>query len=769
MIPEGFITQLLDRADIVDVIGRAVPLKKAGRNYQACCPFHKEKTPSFSVSPDKQIYKCFGCGAAGNAIGFIKEYEGLEFPDAVRRLAGMYQMVVPEDNTPRRREAQQKVKTLTEYMDDAATFYRGELLGTPRVMQYVRDRRLTDETCERFRLGYSPDEWHALQAVFGEKYSAPELKECGLVNEKGSRRYDAYRGRLMFPIRNPKGQVIGFGARTLNGDEQPKYLNSPETSIYHKGRELYGLYEGRDAIRHKGRAIVCEGYMDVIQLSQAGFEESVAALGTSITPEHVQKLFKLSDRVYFSFDGDTAGRKAAVRALEATLPVITDTQMAGFILLPPEHDPDSLIKEKGAPAFEEAIQSSLRLTTFMMECLTRDKDLSFAEERAQVVANGKPWARAMAKAPILRLSLIKAIAEVARLEPDAIEREYGLAQASSAQAVVASMRQRQRERFGGFTRPNATLARTTVVKDLRRRLLQCLLVYPQLCEEFDERIRETFLTSEHPLSLAIKEVWRTALNERGRLARASAATVLQALEGSVYFTDYEVLLNEELQTETTLSAARLELKSTFLELELEHVKDQIKTLVAAPVLDAAQFQRMNKRRQDLMTLLAQSKTEECDFRTAEISQSQVTKERETKPMKLDRNPAVRALQEYLLQGGAAGARLRANDEAAQEEAPTPEPTPERPRDVIRAALSVVESAKPQPVSAPAEDPFESLTTEPDAAWSAPEMDSEAYLATLDGLDDQLPDDAYGALAVDWADDVEVGMEPDLSLYDGIDR
>ena len=351
MIPEGFITNLLDRADIGDVIGRYVPLKKAGRNLMACCPFHKEKTPSFSVSPSKQIYKCFGCGASGNAIGFLMAYEGLEFPDAVRKLASFYGLEVPEDRSPAQARAREKQRTLTDYMSEAAKFYTEKLRGADRVIRYLKERAISGETAQKFALGYSPDEWHALKDVFKEKYDEVALQDCGLVNVKNDRRYDAFRGRLMFPIRNVKGQVIGFGARTLNGDEQPKYLNSPETPIYHKGSELYGLYEAREAIHKKGRAIVCEGYMDVIQLSQAGFTEAVAALGTSITSEHVHKLFKLADSVYFSFDGDGAGRKAAKRALESTLSVITDVQKAGFIILPPEHDPDSLIKAEGAHAY----------------------------------------------------------------------------------------------------------------------------------------------------------------------------------------------------------------------------------------------------------------------------------------------------------------------------------------------------------------------------------------------------------------------------------
>ena len=303
MIPEGFITSLLDRADIVDVVGRYVQLKKSGRNYMCCCPFHKEKTPSFSISPSKQIYKCFGCGKSGNAIGFLMAIENLEFPEAVRKLAGFYGMEVPEDRSPAKRAARERAKSLSDFMQAAADFYTLQLRTTKKAIDYLKAREISGETAARFALGYSPDGWHALKAVFpDERYDEPKLLEVGLVNEKNGRRYDAFRDRIMFPIRNPKGAVIGFGARTMKGDEQPKYLNSPETPIYHKGSELYGLYEGRSDIGEKGRAIVCEGYMDVIQLSQSCLFSLALALASSFFIFCQKVVYR--DLVFFELPGE---------------------------------------------------------------------------------------------------------------------------------------------------------------------------------------------------------------------------------------------------------------------------------------------------------------------------------------------------------------------------------------------------------------------------------------------------------------------------------
>lgn len=676
MIPQGFITSLLDRADIVDVVGRYVTLKKSGRNFMACCPFHKEKTPSFSVSPGKQLFKCFGCGKAGNAIGFLMEIEHLEFPEAVRKLAGFYGMEVPEDRSPRRREEMAKARSLTDLMKAAADFYTLQLKSSEKTIAYLKKREISGETAARFGLGYAPEGWHSLQAVFPEKhYQEKALLEVGLVNEKNGRRYDAFRGRLMFPIRNPKGQVIGFGARTLNGDEQPKYLNSPETPIYHKGSELYGLYEGRDAVTAKDRAIVCEGYMDVIQLSQAGFAEAVAALGTSITAEHVKKLFKLADHIYFSFDGDAAGRKAARRALEAALPVISDTQTANFVLLPPEHDPDSLIKAEGAAGYEKELERSMPLTAFVKSLVTEGKDLAYAEERASLLAEAKPWVLQMTQAPILRLALIKELAALARMQTEEVLASYGLMPARPALRPRASGSPDfpRRSGFpGGQNRPWTSFERSrwrtggsnfsgawryappeprVGVKDIRDRMLQCFLSYPALLTEFSPQIEEMFLTSEHPAAQRIVAAWRAAAREEEETGSAvKPASLLAAMssdgsEGSSAFC--EALLSDELLTETPLEAARLELRRAFLDLESEHLKTRMAELADAGAHDLELMKRLQARRTELDRAIAEAARDELAYRRGQQSSSLEQQTGKSAPAALSKNPKVRALQEML--------------------------------------------------------------------------------------------------------------------------
>ena len=687
MIPEGFITSLIDRADIVDVINRYVPLKKAGRNWMACCPFHMEKTPSFSVSATKQFYKCFGCGEGGNVLSFIMKYEGLDFPDAVRKLASYVGMEVPEERSPAQARARERAKTLTDYMAEAAQFYTDQLRLSVRAVNYLKNRQISSATAKKFGLGYSPDEWHSLQSVFGDKYGDKALADCGLVNVKNDRRYDAFRGRIMFPIRNGKGQVIGFGARTMNGDEQPKYLNSPETPIYHKGSELYGYFEGREAIHAKGRAIVCEGYMDVIQLSQAGFEESVAALGTSITPEHVRKLFKLTDSVYFSFDGDSAGRRAARRALEATLPVITDMQKAGFIILPPEHDPDSLIKAEGAGAYEKEIEKAYTLTDFLKRVLLEGKELMYAEERAKVVAEARPLILSMQHAPILRLALIKELSGIARLPTDDIERQFGLAEPAPALPAGGARRDEwDRRPFGrGWNRWDRRWQRPAPeprvrVKDVRERMLQCFLAYPALVTEYSHSIEEEFLASQHPAAARIIEVWRAAAAEDEESGSLNPGALLMRLSESENIGVYESLLAEELTTETPEEGARLEIRKAFLELELERTKAEVEVLSHEGCRDMDRMRLLIGRRSELQRLVEEARMAEREYRlrleAQEKFDSQHAERRsDGEAVQYSSHPIVAELQRFIRgtgvdsvsagQPSASGAALRGGTEAVR--------------------------------------------------------------------------------------------------------
>ncbi|MGR4867317.1 DNA primase [Variovorax sp. LARHSF232] len=407
-IPASFIQELIARADIVEIVGRYVPLKKGGANFMGLCPFHGEKSPSFSVSPTKQFYHCFGCGAHGNAIGFLMEHAGMGFVEAVHDLAGQYGLQVPEDDaSPQDREraakAREKQVTLTGVLEKAGEAYRAQLKRSDRAINYFKGRGLSGEIAKRFGLGYAPEGWRSLASVF-PNYDEPLLVESGLVivGEDGEdKRYDRFRDRVMFPIRNIKGECIGFGGRVL-GDEKPKYLNSPETPVFSKGRELYGLFEARLALREQGYALVTEGYMDVVALAQLGFPNAVATLGTACTNEHVQKLFRFTDSVVFSFDGDAAGRRAARKALDAALPFASDTRTIKFLFLPAEHDPDSFIREYGADAFARFVNEATPLSRFMIEAAREGCDLGSAEGRAHLSSNVRPLWSALPEGALKR-------------------------------------------------------------------------------------------------------------------------------------------------------------------------------------------------------------------------------------------------------------------------------------------------------------------------------------------------------------------------------
>ena len=428
MIPSDFIDELLAKVDIVDIIDEQVPLKKGGANYMACCPFHKEKTPSFSVSPTKQFYHCFSCGAHGSAIGFVMEHQGLSFPEAVQFLADRVGMVVPKvrgqnDNPEIRAERKKKQQTLEETTAAAADFYAQQLKFNPTAKAYLDKRGLSAEVIAHYGLGYAPDGWQPLAQVF-QPYPNTALVDTGMVIDNEGRHYDRFRHRIMFPIRNPRGQVIGFGGRVLD-DSKPKYLNSPDTPLFDKGKNLYGLYEGRAAVKEAGRILVVEGYMDVVALAQFGVGYGVAALGTATTAEHVKILMRQADSIYFCFDGDSAGRKAAWRALENALPQLKDDKSLHFLFLPEEHDPDSYIRAYGKAQFEDALlNQSKPLSEYFWEHLSDDLNLNTQEGKAELVKTSSPLL-AQITAPALAYLLKQRLSELVGIDPDNLARLLG--------------------------------------------------------------------------------------------------------------------------------------------------------------------------------------------------------------------------------------------------------------------------------------------------------------------------------------------------------
>jgi DNA primase len=441
LIPQSFIQDLLARADIVEVVERYLPLKREGSNHVACCPFHNEKSPSFKVSQPKQIYKCFGCGASGNAIGFLMAYNGLEFVEAIRSLAEQMGIPVPEEpwrgggrggpgggsGASDDAAAMEATARLYEHMREATRFYREQLKLHPKAIEYLKQRGLTGEIASRFAIGFAPPGWQNLEQVFAN-YTSPELDQVGLVvNGESGRRFDFFRNRIMFPILNQRGMIVGFGARVIDPEDQPKYLNSRETPLFDKGRELYNLFAARRAIREAGRVLVVEGYMDVVGLAQHGVDYAVAALGTATTPFHVQKLLRQTDNIVFSFDGDAAGRRAAWRALENSLAQLIDGKNLSFLFLPQGDDPDSFIRREGREAFEALLAGAMPMSGFLVRELTQQNDLASEEGRARLLRDAKPLVTQLQQAPMLGRMLRKRLAELAGITPAELDSHWGIA------------------------------------------------------------------------------------------------------------------------------------------------------------------------------------------------------------------------------------------------------------------------------------------------------------------------------------------------------
>jgi DNA primase len=482
VIPDSFKQDLLNRVDIVDVISGRVQLRKSGANWVGLCPFHGEKTPSFTVSQTKQFYHCFGCGVHGNAIGFLMEYGGLGYVEALKELAEGVGLKLPEySGGERKARPAEEGPDLYELLAQAARHFRESLKGSQRAIDYLKGRGLTGKTAARFGIGYAPTGWQSLAAVF-PRYEDKALVECGLVIENEGKRYDRFRDRVMFPILNQRGIVIGFGGRVLEGDDGPatgegkgtpgpKYLNSPETPVFEKGRELYGLPQARDAIRGSARVIVVEGYMDVVMLAEHGVENAVATLGTATTPVHVQKLLRQAEEVVFCFDGDAAGRRAAWHALEVSLEALSDRKTVRFLFLPPEHDPDSFVRAHGREAFEREVKQSQPLSAFLLGTLTARVDLSTLEGRSRLIADAKPLVKRIA-APTLRVQLVKALAESASMAP--VEA-----------AKLLEVRDGAITNWGRSAPPRADRTALAIDGRVERELTACLLAAPELATDLD--------------------------------------------------------------------------------------------------------------------------------------------------------------------------------------------------------------------------------------------------------------------------------------------
>lgn len=426
-IPQKVIDEVAERADIVDVIGKHIKIKRSGQNYFACCPFHNEKSASFSISPVKQIYHCFGCGESGNSISFVMKHLGLDFVSAVRSLADQYGVQIPVDESlPKiskeqaQRQKQHKLD-IHQTMTSAVQFYRKQLSNSSYAQHYLQHRGLNSNIINQFELGFAPNNFQNLQQNFTDYTANKLLISCGLVieNENG-KRYDRFRERVMFPIKNVKGEVIGFGGRIVTKGE-PKYLNSPETELFNKSKELYGLFEAKKSIRDLNQVIVVEGYMDVIALNQYGLTNVVATMGTAVTEEHIKTLFRLCDNICYSFDGDNAGKKAAWRALERSISLVTDTKAVSFLFLPSDHDPDSYIREFGVDGFQTRIKSSsLGLVTFLLNQLVADVQINSDEGKARLISLVKPYIDQI-KAIALQVILKKQLSNIVDLDPSVVE------------------------------------------------------------------------------------------------------------------------------------------------------------------------------------------------------------------------------------------------------------------------------------------------------------------------------------------------------------
>lgn len=560
-IPQSFIDDLLNRVDIVDVIDARVPLKKQGSNYAACCPFHDEKTPSFTVSPTKQFYYCFGCGASGSAIGFLMEYDRLEFPEAIETLAGTIGVEVPREGGDDGR-GDGGHEALYAILARADQFYRGQLRANQDAKDYLQRRGLSGATAARFGLGWAPAQWQALLEHCADA-DHDALMQAGLINRSDDtgRMYDRFRGRIMFPIRDRRGRTIAFGGR-VTGDDKPKYLNSPETPVFHKGRELYGLFEARKARRELPRILVVEGYMDVIMLAEHGIDYAVATLGTAAGEAHADRLFGTTSEVVFCFDGDDAGRQAAWRALTNVLPRLTDGREARFLFLPEGSDPDSLVQTEGARAFEHRVADARPLADFLLEHVSASADRTTIGGRAQIVAQARPL---IARLPqgVYRELLIERLAGEIGLPADRLRADLARQTDASATAATTSR---------SAKRPSAirmTPMRTAIALILQR---------PALAARITDD--HPVLTSEEPGAVLLARLRAQIGND----PQTHTARLLEAWRDTGEFPYLQRLAAHEFATDPTLDREKAlaeELDGARERLAEQARRDRYATLLAA--------------------------------------------------------------------------------------------------------------------------------------------------------------------------------------------
>lgn len=601
-IPESFIQEVLERTDVADVVGQYVQLRKMGINLKGLCPFHQEKTPSFSVSPQKQIYHCFGCGESGNAIRFLMKHAGMPFPEAVRQLASKAGLSMPElKRDPKAEQEAAKRKTKAEQLHDclsqAQRWYAAQLPLSPVAMQYVQQRGLSADTVAHFGLGWSGNDYQALRQVFVD-YQSQLLSEAGLVIDKeDQKRYDRFRERIMFPIRNAQGQMIGFGGRVL-GDAKPKYLNSPETPVFYKKDELYGLYENRSTFAKEGFVLVVEGYMDVVSLWQLGLKNAVATLGTATSDVHLKKLMRISNSIVFSFDGDEAGRRAAWKALMVSLPLLKDEVALRFLFLPPEHDPDSYIRSFGQEAFREQVKASLPLSGFFLQELTQQFNLEEAEGRASCLVQVCQWLLQMPD-NALRAQIETQVATLLRLTLN--ELRLHLARYSEGRIMNATASGNVAQAPTKVAKPSYRVQAAPLPSPAHK-LMKLLLNHPSLLTQVAPR--HVALLEKLPNYHMLAQFLALCL-AKGTATLAQLSSALQAQPDLEKVVQDVGLLNDN---DIILDNPVSEWRSLFLNIEIEVLQNTQKSLASSGWGQADQedyYRRLGERIQSLRAHLRQ--------------------------------------------------------------------------------------------------------------------------------------------------------------------